>query len=52
LNQRSQAGRAFQNIARRFNKEEVPFLNLNHTESFWDRLKNVGRSVFFSKQVG
>ncbi len=51
LNQRSLAGRAFQNIARRFTKEEVPFLDLNHTDSFWDRLKNMGRSVF-SKQVG
>ena len=26
LNQRSMAGRAFYNIARRFNNEEVPFL--------------------------
>lgn len=48
LNQRSMAGRAFHNVARRFTKEEVPFLNLNHTDSFWDRIK----SVFFSKQVG
>lgn len=48
LSQRSLAGRAFHNIARRFTKEEVPFLNLNHTDSLWERLKN----AFFSKQVG
>ena len=47
LNQRSMAGRAFYNIARRFNNEEVPFLDLNHTGSLWDRIRE-----FFSKQVG
>ena len=52
LSQNSLAGKAFSNIARRFTKEEVPFMNLEHNDSFWEKLKNMGRSVFSSKQVG
>ncbi|HHX09808.1 MAG TPA: septum site-determining protein MinD [Firmicutes bacterium] len=35
---KSKAGQAFMNIARRLLEEEVPFLDLNEHETFWERL--------------
>ncbi|NLB18672.1 MAG: septum site-determining protein MinD, partial [Syntrophomonadaceae bacterium] len=52
LSQDSLAGKAFSNIARRFTEEEVPFMNLQHNDSIWEKLKSMGRNIFSSKQVG
>lgn len=44
LNGKSKAGEAFNNIARRLNGEQVPFLDLNHKDDFFKRLAKVFRS--------
>ncbi len=41
---KSRAGEAFQNIARRLNGEEVPFLNLDQKEDFFKRIARIMRS--------
>jgi len=43
LDGRSRAGVAFRNIARRLKGEQVPFLNLDDTGSFWERLARLIR---------
>ncbi len=48
----SMAGKAFSNIAKRFTGEVVPFLNLDPEPTFWEKVKNMGRNVFSSKQEG
>ena len=38
---KSRAGQAFRNIAKRLRGEQVPFLDLNHTGGFWERLQRL-----------
>jgi septum site-determining protein MinD len=38
---KSKAGQAFRNIARRLQGEKVPFLDLNHKSSVWDRIQRL-----------
>lgn len=38
---KSRAGQAFRNIARRLNGENVPFLDLDHTGSLWERFQKL-----------
>jgi septum site-determining protein MinD len=38
---KSRAGQAFRNIAKRLRGETVPFLDLNHTGGFWERLQRL-----------
>jgi septum site-determining protein MinD len=38
---KSRAGQAFRNIARRLNGEMVPFLDLDHSGSLWDRIQKL-----------
>jgi septum site-determining protein MinD len=53
LSPRAPAGKAFINIARRLRGEEVPFLNIDELQnSIWERVKQMGRSLFNNKQVG
>lgn len=49
LNERSIAATAFNNIARRLAGEEVAFLNFMESDSFWDKVKSLGRNFFPSK---
>jgi septum site-determining protein MinD len=44
LEAKTRAGQAFQNIARRLRGEEVPFLNLEQKEDFFQRLSRMMRS--------
>ncbi len=44
LDQRSRAGMAFRNIARRLQGEQVPFLDMDSDGSFWGRLVRLIRS--------
>jgi len=41
FNDKSYAGQAYRNIARRINGEEVPLLNLEESIGFWNRLKGL-----------
>jgi septum site-determining protein MinD len=38
---KSRAGQAFRNIARRLKGEEVPFLDLDSSDSLWDRIQKL-----------
>jgi len=38
---KSKAGQAFRNIARRLKGESVPFLDLDHTGSLWERIQKL-----------
>ena len=38
---KSKAGQAFRNIARRLNGEQVPFLDLDHTGSLWEKIQQL-----------
>src|SRR6266498_2067382 len=38
---KSRAGQAFRNIAKRLRGEKVPFLDLDHTGGFWQRLQRL-----------
>ncbi|MBK9926459.1 MAG: septum site-determining protein MinD [Anaerolineales bacterium] len=38
---KSKAGQAFRNIARRLKGEEVPFLDLDSSDSLWDRIQKL-----------
>lgn len=38
---KSRAGQAFRNIARRLNGEQVPFLDLDHADSLWERIQKL-----------
>jgi septum site-determining protein MinD len=44
LDSRSKAGRAFQNIARRLNGEDVPFENLQARDGFFGRISRIMKS--------
>ena len=44
LDQKSRPGLAFRNIARRLNDEEVPFMNLDEKQGFFEKLKRLFRS--------
>ena len=44
LDVKSRAGEAFQNIARRMNGENVPFMNLEQKDGFFNRLSRLIRS--------
>ena len=44
MDQKSKAGIAFNNIARRLNGEEVPFLNLDGKEDFFQRISMMLKS--------
>lgn len=37
----SLAGQAFKNIARRITGEEVPFMDISHKETFWERVRKL-----------
>jgi septum site-determining protein MinD len=41
LDPKSRAGQAFRNIAKRLRGEKVPFLDLDHTGGFWQRLQRL-----------
>jgi len=43
LDNRSRAGQAFRNIARRLMGEQVPFLNIEENDGFWGRLARLIR---------
>lgn len=45
LNEHSNAGTAFKNIARRLTGEKVDFLKFDD-QSFWSRLRNIGKNLF------
>ena len=38
---KSRAGQAFRNIAKRLRGEKVPFLELDHSEGFWQRIQRL-----------
>jgi septum site-determining protein MinD len=38
---KSRAGQAFRNIARRLNGEQVPFMDLDHSGSLWERIQKL-----------
>ena len=44
LNQKSKAGLAFRNIARRLQGQEVPFIDLDEKKDFFSRISNMLRS--------
>jgi len=44
LDEKSKAGHAFRNIARRLNGEQVPFDELDEKDGFFDRILKIGRS--------
>ena len=44
LNEHSDAGTAFENIAQRLTGEKVPFLELSN-KSLWSKLKSIGRNL-------
>ncbi len=44
MNGKSKAGEAFQNIARRLNGEQVPFLNLDQKDGLFSRIARMMRS--------
>jgi len=44
LDNRSKAGKAFTNIALRLNGEEVPFVELDDRDGFFDRILKLGRA--------
>lgn len=41
FDQKSRAGQAFRNIARRLQGETVPFMSLDHQGGFWDRIQRL-----------
>jgi septum site-determining protein MinD len=41
FDQKSRAGQAFRNIAKRLRGEKVPFLDLDHAGGFWQRLQRL-----------
>ncbi|MBI3360653.1 MAG: septum site-determining protein MinD, partial [Chloroflexi bacterium] len=43
LDGNSRAGQAFRNIARRLNGEDVPFMNLDESKGFFERLARLVR---------
>jgi septum site-determining protein MinD len=45
LNEHSNAGKAFRNIAQRLTGQKVDFLKFDD-QSFWSKLKNLGRNLF------
>lgn len=49
LNDKSSAGIAFDHIARRLQGEEVEFPNYEENESFWSRIKHLGRNLWAGK---
>ncbi len=50
LNDRSTAATAFNNIASRLLGQDVEFLNFMDNDSFWNRVKSIGRNFFPNKQ--
>ncbi|MDR1159660.1 MAG: septum site-determining protein MinD [Syntrophomonadaceae bacterium] len=50
LNDKSSAALAFNNIARRLTGENVAFLDLTESDSFWAKVKNLGRNFLPNKQ--
>lgn len=49
LNDKSSAAIAFNNIARRLLGEEVEFPNYQENETFWSRIKHLGRNLWTGK---
>jgi septum site-determining protein MinD len=41
LDERSRAGRAFRNVARRLQGDEVPFLEMDYQSGLWDRISRL-----------
>ncbi|MDR1615428.1 MAG: septum site-determining protein MinD [Syntrophomonadaceae bacterium] len=50
LNDKSSAALAFNNIARRLTGDNVAFLDLMQSNSFWAKVKNLGRNFLPNKQ--